>query len=282
MPTRLLRDWTDSLRFDGISADAERLFVRLLMKADDYGRFHSDPRLVRGACYPLAENLRTNDLSRWLDELSNRQLILRYEVGTRKLLAIPNFGQRLKMSRPKFPAINGMDVDWLPESGDFREVPGSSGKFRPDTDADTETDTHSETKTEAVLALPSAVSVWAIEQGAELPERLRTEPCLAAVKLWLQHKREKKDAYKPTGLKTTLTKWANEFTPDELPAAIENAIANSWKGVYRNHDSNHAGPRGQRPAQPHRNDTISESDEFRRQWALQPNESPGECPHPLD
>lgn len=279
MPTRLLRDWTDSLRFDGISAEAERLFVRLLMKADDYGRFHSDPRLVRGACYPLAENLRTNDLSRWLDELSNRQLILRYEVGTRKLLAIPNFGQRLKMSRPKFPAINGMDVDWLPESGDFREVPGSSGKFRPD--SETETETHSETNTETVLALPLEVSVWAIEQGVELPEKLRTEPCLAAVKLWLQHKREKRDAYKPTGLRTVLTKWANEFTPDELPAAIENAIANSWKGVYRNHDSNHA--RNGRPSagKPHRNDTVSGSDEWLRDWAGQPDATPGECPHPL-
>ena len=55
MPTRMLRDWTDSLKFDGLSAEAERLFARLLMKADDYGRYHADPRLVRAGCFPLTE-----------------------------------------------------------------------------------------------------------------------------------------------------------------------------------------------------------------------------------
>ena len=39
MPNRILRDYTDSLCFDGIGAEVERLFIRLLTKADDYGRF---------------------------------------------------------------------------------------------------------------------------------------------------------------------------------------------------------------------------------------------------
>lgn len=129
MPTRLLRDWTDSQRLDGISADAERLFMRLIMKADDYGRFHADPRMVKAFCFPLVDNLRPNDLSRWLDELSTRQLILRYEADGRKLLAIPRYGQRLKLSKAKFPPMPGEQDDWLPMGGDFREVPGSSGKF---------------------------------------------------------------------------------------------------------------------------------------------------------
>jgi len=57
------------------------------------------------------------------------------------------------------------------------------------------------------------------------------------------------------------------------PHALQN-----WK---INHDSNHAGTRGQRPAQPHRNDTISGSAEWLRDWAQQPDATPGECPHPL-
>lgn len=125
----MVRDWTDSFRFDGISADAERLFLRLIMKADDYGRFHSDPRMVKAFCFPLAENLRSNDLSRWLDELSTRQLVLRYEVDGRKCLAIPNYGQRLKQSKAKFPPMDGCPEDWLPT---FREVPGSSGNPPPE------------------------------------------------------------------------------------------------------------------------------------------------------
>lgn len=127
MPNRLLRDWTDSLRFDGITAEAERLFTRLIMKADDYGRFHAEPRLIKASCFPLFDNLRTPDLVRWLDELSTRQLILRYEAEGRSLLAIVNYGQRLKQSRAKFPPPPDQPDDYLPVSEHFREVPGSSG-----------------------------------------------------------------------------------------------------------------------------------------------------------
>lgn len=142
MPNRIIRDWTDSDRFDGLSADAERLFVRLLMKADDYGRFHAEPRRLKAALFPLVESLRSNDLTRWLDELASRQLILRYESqDNRQLLAIPRFGQRLKQSVPKFPPPPGQPANWLPPdgmpspdswndpegSGDFPEVPARDG-----------------------------------------------------------------------------------------------------------------------------------------------------------
>jgi hypothetical protein len=80
--------------------------------------------------------------------------------------------------------------------------------------------------------LPPA-SPWTIAFGIELPESLRTQPCLDAVNLWLQHKKEKGDAYKPTGLRTTFKKWEKEFTPDQLPDAIENAITLNWRGVYK-------------------------------------------------
>jgi hypothetical protein len=126
----MLRDWTDSLKFDGISADAERLFVRLIMKADDYGRFHADSRLLKAAAFPLEDRIRPNDLTRWLDELATRQLILRYEVEGRTYLAIVNYGQRLKSSRAKFPQLPGQSGEWLPTSEYFPEVPGSSRKFR--------------------------------------------------------------------------------------------------------------------------------------------------------
>jgi hypothetical protein len=129
MPNRMLRDWTDSRKFDGISADAERLFLRLIMKADDYGRFHGDCRLIKSACFPLMDTLRANELNRWLKELSDRQLILCYEVHGRSIIAIVNFGQRLKQSRAKFPQPEGKNSDFLPTDGYFQEVPGSSGKF---------------------------------------------------------------------------------------------------------------------------------------------------------
>lgn len=127
MPSRILRDWTDSDPLDGISAEAERLFVRLLMKADDYGRFHAESRRVKAACFPLLPNLRTTDIDGWLRELAERRLILRYQVENRDLLAIPRFRQRLKNSIPRFPAPADKPNDWLPDPGKPPDVPGSSG-----------------------------------------------------------------------------------------------------------------------------------------------------------
>lgn len=135
----MIRDWTDSLRMDGLSAEAERLFTRLLMKADDYGRFHADSRLVKASCFPLSEDIKATEIGPWLIELAARGLVVMYDADGRKVLAIANYGQRLKMSKAKFPPLPGQASDWLPMfdhfqpiPSDFREVPGSSGKFPPE------------------------------------------------------------------------------------------------------------------------------------------------------
>jgi hypothetical protein len=136
----MIRDWTDSQRFDGIPAEAERLFTRLILKADDYGRFHADPRLVASLCFPYGgETAKT--IARCLEELRNRGLVALYEVADRPFLAIPRYGQRLKQSRAKFPQPAGKDGNWVPDSTDFREVPGSSGKFLLDLEVDLEGET---------------------------------------------------------------------------------------------------------------------------------------------
>jgi uncharacterized protein YdaU (DUF1376 family) len=75
-------------------------------------------------------------------------------------------------------------------------------------------------------------SPWDVGFGVELPESLRTDSCLQAVKLWLQHKAEKKKGYKKTGLTAALTKWSNEFSPDEFPRIVEHSIASNWDGIF--------------------------------------------------
>ncbi len=113
MPNRILRDYTDSAAFDGLSAEAERLFIRLLTKADDFGRFHANPKLVKSACFPLAEDLRANTVAAWLTELSDRQLVFCYTSGTGQYLSIAKFGQRTRAENSRFPAPDGKPPDWL-------------------------------------------------------------------------------------------------------------------------------------------------------------------------
>lgn len=76
-------------------------------------------------------------------------------------------------------------------------------------------------------------SEWEVAHGVELPELIRTQNCLEAVKLWLQYKSEKRESYKKTGLTAALTKWSREFTPAEFPSIVEHSIASGWKGLYR-------------------------------------------------
>lgn len=138
MPERILRDWTDSEKFDGFPGSPETLFTRLLMKVDDYGRFTRDPINVRAACFPRAEALRANTVDAWLKELSDHRLILCYQVSGKAFLAIINFRQRLRIDpktghgpKPKCPPPEGKPADFRPDDGDWRESAASSGGSPP-------------------------------------------------------------------------------------------------------------------------------------------------------
>jgi hypothetical protein len=100
MPNRILRDWSDSYRFDGLSCEAECLFVRLIMKADDFGNFHGDARIVSALCFPLGSGMNAGER---LSELEERGIIRFYVSKGRKYLTIINFGQRLRSHVRKFP-----------------------------------------------------------------------------------------------------------------------------------------------------------------------------------
>lgn len=142
MPERILRDWTDSEKFDGFQANPETLFTRLLMKVDDYGRFTRDPINVRAACFPRSEALRANTVDAWLKELSDHRLIFCYQVSGKSYLAILNFRQRLRVDaktgngpKPKYPPPDGKPMDFRPDDGDWRESAATSGGSPPYADA---------------------------------------------------------------------------------------------------------------------------------------------------
>jgi len=101
----MLRDWTDSEAVNELSVGAERFFVRLIMKADDFGRYHADARLLRSFLYPLiSEKVKDSDIVKFLAECEMQCLIDLYEIDGKKYLEIKEFGQRLRSMKSKFPA----------------------------------------------------------------------------------------------------------------------------------------------------------------------------------
>lgn len=104
MPNRMLRDWTDSEAVNQLSLGAERFFVRLIMKADDFGRYHADARLLRSFLYPLiSEKVKDSEIVKFLAECEMQCLIDLYEIDGKKYLEINEFRQRLRIMKSKFP-----------------------------------------------------------------------------------------------------------------------------------------------------------------------------------
>tara|TARA_R100001086_G_scaffold234293_1_gene156472 strand:- start:4155 stop:4850 length:696 start_codon:yes stop_codon:yes gene_type:complete len=141
MPNRILRDWTDSLTVNELSAEEERFFVRLIMKADDFGRFHAEPRLLKSALFPLSADICPQDVVNMLSKCQRVGLII---LGTckkgREYLQIVNHQQRTRTQVSKFPEFETLSADNCQQPADI---------CRPETYTETETYSDTKTKTEA-------------------------------------------------------------------------------------------------------------------------------------
>ena len=129
MPKRMLRDWTDSEPVNSLDWRDEVFFTRLIMKADDFGRFSANPKLLRSLLFPFKDGLRDTDMTRALVACRDAGLIRLYTSAQGKpLLEIVNFGQRMDKRVAKYPGPeeDGSTPDIIPEN------PGSSGKFPPE------------------------------------------------------------------------------------------------------------------------------------------------------
>lgn len=214
MPTRILRDWTDSQHVEGLSADEERLFTRLIMKADDYGRYHADVRLVRAGCFPLLTNIRDTDISRWIAACEKAGLIVVYSVNGRSYLSIVEFRQRTRQETAKFPAPDGLPPDWKPARGcrmpdscqTVDRQPSDNGVLL--TEAQAQSKAHGSAAADAYP--PGMLSVWkaAPKIGRERSSRdevlkvwkeLKLEPIAAEVVRALEREKKTRDWMKENG-----------------------------------------------------------------------------------
>jgi len=82
MPNRLINEsCRASETLARVSANAERLFWRLLTVADDYGRFRAQPALVRSSCFQqMLDSISDGDVAAWLNELVRVRAVQLYRV----------------------------------------------------------------------------------------------------------------------------------------------------------------------------------------------------------
>jgi hypothetical protein len=103
MGARMIRDGLlTSEKINKCSDFEECLFVRLMLVADDFGRYYAIPELVKSHCYPF-DNRTLEQVKNGLKQLELIGLIKTYESGDKKYLLILNFSQRLRQMKSKFP-----------------------------------------------------------------------------------------------------------------------------------------------------------------------------------
>ncbi len=133
---------------------ARLTFVGLWTICDDHGRCPADARVIKGALWPLDDDVGAADVEDHLAELEKRDMIARYSAGGRAYLCVRAWDRHQRPThrgRPKYPAPPYQDEEerlgpslfdqdagdspehsgGLPEGSG--EVPEGSGKPPPGT-----------------------------------------------------------------------------------------------------------------------------------------------------
>lgn len=96
-----------------ISADAERLFWRIVVRSDDYGLYYGDARILTSMCFPLSPP-KISAVRGWLNELSECGLVCFYISDNKQYLKVVNWDkhQQIRANKSKFPLPQAKECDY--------------------------------------------------------------------------------------------------------------------------------------------------------------------------
>src|SRR5690606_15955807 len=121
-----------SERVNSMSLFARLLYTWMIPHTDDFGRMTGSPMKVKALVVPMADETK-EDVERALTEMVEQDLIDWYVVDGKQYIQIKNFDKHQtglhKRTKSQYPAPEeGTPVlPTLPDSGNFRELPGNSG-----------------------------------------------------------------------------------------------------------------------------------------------------------
>ncbi len=218
-------------------------FIGLWCAADREGRFKWEPRRLGVQILPYDKV----DFAGVLDALVTGGFIVKYRVGNAWFGVIPSFKKhQIVNNREAESSLPAPEVCIAEIVNDSQANDACPTREQPVPHASKAEGKGREQGKEQGREQEPA-SPWVVKFGLEMPESLRTQPCLDAVNLWLKYKAERREPYKETGLRMALSKWGNEFTADEFPACVEHSSAQGWQGIYRPRTQNQGNGR---PANP--------------------------------
>lgn len=110
MPNRYVREgYLSSEKVAKLSAEAERLYFRLYLVVDDYGRFEARSVLIKNKAFPAHDSIETTKVVEWFKELVLKKMIRYYKIEDKAYFEIANFNQRTRSkSRYPDPVLEGV------------------------------------------------------------------------------------------------------------------------------------------------------------------------------
>lgn len=108
MPNRIIKESIcTSENLNQLSPEAENLFYRLIVKADDFGCYFGNVKIIKNTCYPLkSDAIKDKQMIEWLNELIKAELIFLYngEDGKQYIKFTKwEKHQQKRATKPKFP-----------------------------------------------------------------------------------------------------------------------------------------------------------------------------------
>lgn len=108
MPNRIIKESIcTSEDIASLSQGAEILFYRLIVKADDYGCYYGNEKIIKNTCYPLkSDDIKLDQMKQWVSELVKAGLIYHYEAedGKRYIQFVKwSKHQQIRAKKSKFP-----------------------------------------------------------------------------------------------------------------------------------------------------------------------------------
>lgn len=136
MPNRLIKESIcTSEDLDKLSHGAEILFYRLIVQADDYGCYYGNPSIVKSRCFPLkSDELHSNEIDAWLDELANAGIIIRYTAEDgRDYIQFMKWAkhQRVRQTEHKYPQYNADCCQLKSSCRSLPQLAADCGRLRP-------------------------------------------------------------------------------------------------------------------------------------------------------
>ena len=125
MPNRIIKE---SIRTSDTVAEMTdfqfRLWVGLIVSADDYGRGDARSEILKGQIFPLRKKVKEKDIESALNGLAALGCVELYSVNGKPYYSFPTWGdhQRIRNSVQKFPSPDEKDA--------LRQVAASCGESR--------------------------------------------------------------------------------------------------------------------------------------------------------